>query len=164
MQLTIDFELHFCYYIVMITREYLTDKSQTAQAMYDLTERFYGDIDEIYTRNSVPLSNLPLTDYFDLVKNIPYKRDPHLSEIVARPKIGFSLSNADCKKKAIMIASYLKRHNIPYRFIGSSSARNRRIHHVFPQALISGQWVNLDATYKNAVPFDTKRVTKAVIL
>jgi len=74
------------------------------------------------------------------------------------------LMGADCKKKSILMGSYFKNNGIPFRLIGSSKNKNKRIHHVFPQAFLDGKWVNTDATYNHYNLGDQKKVTKAVIL
>lgn len=112
--------------------------------MYWHVENFHKDIGE--------WANKPLPVFFDHVKNMAYQRDPKKGkEVLARP--GFLLAGLfpaiDCKKKAILIASWLRANHIPYRFIAVSERPDKRIHHVMVQAEDGGKWVNLDATYPN---------------
>jgi hypothetical protein len=106
-------------------------------------------------------SDLSLQEFFNLVKDIPYRRDPRPVEVVARPYYLFKHRNLgiDCKKKTIAMASYLKANGIPYRLIGSSNRPDRKIHHIFPQALIDGEFKNVDATYSQYRLFQAKNVT-----
>jgi hypothetical protein len=150
--------------------EPLRDKSQTATRMYDLIDSYAADLHRVKVRRSgqdIPISRLPLDDFFDFVRRIPYKRDRKPVEILMRPYYAFRFARKglDCKKKAIAVSSYLALNGIPYRLIGSSRRRDGRIHHVFPQGFISGQWRNLDATYPEYELFQNKNdVTHAEVL
>lgn len=149
-----------------LEQETLRDKAQTARNMYRFIDRYFHDLDTIKTSDGRPLSKLSLKEFFDLVRLIPYRQDNKPIEVIARPKhiLTFSGNGMDCKKKAILISSYLKRNRIPYRLVGSSRKPSGKIHHVFPQAFIAGQWENLDATYSNYRPFAVKRVTAWEVL
>jgi len=149
--------------------ENLYDKNQTGNRIKELCRKFSGDLDCIYLSKDgeeIPLSELPLQDFFKFVKNIPYKMDKKPVEIVARPY--YILKNksqgADCKKKSILMGAWLERHNIPYRFIASSKRPDKMVHHVFPQGKINGKYINLDATYPEYQPGEKKKVTYAEIL
>ena len=151
------------------TRTILLDKHQTAKKIKVLVNLFHNDIDNIRIRHMGKmriLSKLPLNVFYDFVKNIKYRMDNSPIEIVSRPKhiINHRQMGMDCKKKSILIASYLKKNRIPYRFICSSSRPNKRIHHIFPQAFLSGEWKNVDATYNHYKIYDKKYVTKAEYL
>lgn len=138
--------------------------------MYELVKRYNSDLDNVYIQRRgrhIPLSSLPLDDYFDVVRNIPYKMDKRPIEVVMRPKYVFQYGpriGADCKKKAIAIGAFAAYHGIPYRFIGSSRRPDKKIHHVFPQLLLSGDWKNVDATYPEYELFMAKKATKAEVL
>jgi len=151
------------------TVEPLEDKAQTAAAMKFLVRRFSKDLDHVYVqknRKMVPVSSLTLEEYFSVVKDIPYRMDKKPVEVVARPRITFENRSlgADCKKKGIAMAAYCQRKRIPWRFVGSSRRPDKRIHHVFTQAMISGRWQNIDATYPHYRPYQHKEVTAAEIL
>ena len=147
----------------------LKNKDQTGKEMHRLIGRYSSDLNSIYVRKDgkmIPFSSLTLMEAFDIVRRIPYRQDIKPIEVIARPN-GI-LKNApvgmDCKKKAILIAAYLKERGIPFRLIASSRKPNKRIHHVFPQANIAGKWLNMDATYSHYKPFQLKPVTKAEVL
>lgn len=144
----------------------LLSKDDTGREMYRLTENFHNDIKNFSDCTGTPLNNLPLEQYFNLVKQIPYRKDITGIEVVTRP-IHLFLSpfhGWDCKKKAIAIASYLKNRNIPYRFRAVSSRPDGKIHHVFPQAYLMGKWRDLDATYPHNKIFHTRKITNSEIL
>ena len=152
-----------------ITKTKLLNKHQTANNIKKLVNKHYNDIDSIKIRHNgklVVLSKLPLKVFFDFVKNIRYRRDKTPIEIISRPGYIIKHRNMgmDCKKKGILIASYLRKNRIPYRFICSSSRPNKRIHHIFPQAYLSGSWKNIDATYDIYKIGNPKTVTKAEYL
>ncbi len=153
---------------LVISRKPLTDKSQTAAAMYDLVEKFATDVKQF--------ANLPLPKFFRKVANMPYKQDRAGREVVARPWWGMALARGggiDCKKKSIIIAAWFRLRGIPFRFVGSSSKRvlfgKPPIHHVFPQGYFCAddygcEWRNVDATYPQNRLFQKKpHVTRAVI-
>ena len=154
-----------------VTTERLSDKAQTADRMKSLVRRFFRDLEAVRIRRNgrdVPILSLPLPEYFDLVKNLRYTRDDKPVEIVARPKYILALSSAgvgiDCKKKAILIAAYLHGIGLPWRFVAVSKKPSREVHHVFPQVLMAGEWLNVDATYPHYSIYNPQRVTKAEIL
>lgn len=134
-----------------MTADILTDKDQTARAMYSLVERYHQDIMRLPALG-VMLGQLGINSLFDIVKKIPYKRDPANIEILMRPEIIWKRRRAgmDCKKKAILIAAWA-RHNLgpgSYKFVATSSAPNGRLHHVFPVVKIGNGWIILDGTYR----------------
>jgi len=149
----------------MISFHTLNSKDQTGVEMYRLIDQYSGDIDRIKV-NGKPLSSLNMFEYFDFVKNIPYRKEIKAIEVVGRPEkiIQSRKSGMDCKKKSILISSYLKKRNIPFRLIASSKREDKRIHHVFPQMCINGKWYNMDATYNHYNPLELKQVTRAEVL
>lgn len=127
----------------------LYNKEQTGERMYNLIDTYARDLAN-FKVNDTALFDLSISDFFNFVKNIPYRRDLSPTEVISRPhhilhhrKIGM-----DCKKKAILIASWAFLNNIPFHLIASSSRKNGKIHHVFPQVQLNGEWINADATYK----------------
>lgn len=147
----------------------LRTKDQTGDGMRRMIRNYSNDLDNIFVRvngKMVPFSSLSIQQAFEAVRRMPYRRDTKPTEVIARP--GIIARNApagiDCKKKAILLAAYMKRRGIPYRLVASSKKKNRRIHHVFPQANLGGVWHNLDATYSHYRPFEKKLVTRAEVL
>lgn len=154
---------------MIIKRIDLYSKDQTAKEMYRIVENFFNDIENFFFRSGerlIPINQLSLFRFFDMVRCLPYRKDKKPIEITARPYYLLTSASGglDCKKKAIIMASYLKSNGIPYRFIASSKKPSKKIHHVFPQALLDGEWKNLDATYKRFHLFEPKTVTNAEVL
>lgn len=154
--------------VMVITKRPLRGNVQTAGSMYQVTDRFAGDLKNF--------KNLSLSDFFRRVANMRYRKDPRGAEIVARPKWGLSLAKRggiDCKKKAVIMAGFLKMSGVPFRFVGSSTRPKPffgkpPIHHVFPQGKFCAgsrcQWKNVDATYPHYKLFAPKpKITRAVI-
>ena len=147
----------------------LTSKDQTGREMHRLINSYSTDLDNIkmWRRGKLtPFSLLTIDQAYDFVRMIPYRRDTKPIEVVARPLEIVRRRNLgmDCKKKAILLASFLRQRGIPYRLIASSRLPSGRIHHVFPQIMFLGQGVNYDATYSHYKPFERKTVTRAEVL
>lgn len=144
-------------------REPLKNRQQTARRIKHLIEQFYTDLQNVFLQRNnklTPLSKLTLDEYFNFVKNIPYRRDPRPFEIVSRPYYIFKhrALGMDCKKKAVLIGAYLRSKNFKYRAIGSSSRPDFKIHHIYMQLYEpkSEQWKNVDATYNHYKLFQKK--------
>jgi transglutaminase-like putative cysteine protease len=128
----------------------LVDYKQTIDQMKRLVKMYSGD--------TVLWNNLQ--SYFDYVKNLPYQKDENKIEIVQRP--AFTLAGndgSDCKKKAVAMAAYFEARKIPWRFIISSTRKDKKPHHVFVQFFDSGNWINADATYKRFKIGESKILT-----
>lgn len=152
-----------------ITINKLRSKEQTGAEMRRLINRYSSDLDGIAIRfrgRMVPVSNMSLPEMFDFVRKVPYRRDIKPIEVVARPGkiLANRLSGMDCKKKAILLSSYLQNRGIPWRLIASSRLPSGKIHHVFPQIGFAGRWLNFDATYPHYRAFAPKTLTRAVVL
>ena len=150
-----------------VTIRDLYSKDETGAEMYRIVDEYADDLENILiitAGKKIPFDELELLEAFDVIRNIPYKQDKAPVEILARPLYINNDTGADCKKKSILMASYLRLNRYPYRFVAVSSMPDRKVHHVFTQALINGQWRNLDPTYQNAVPFDHKKVTRFEVL
>jgi hypothetical protein len=153
----------------MITTKVLNSKDQTGKEMHRLINRYCGDLDHVKVLRkgmTVPFSSLPLNEAYDFVRKIPYRKDNKPVEVVARPAeiIRQKDKGMDCKKKAIVLSSYLRRRGLPYRLVASSRLPNKRIHHVFTQMGFAGEWLNFDATYPHYKPFEPKRITNMEVL
>ena len=154
----------------------LDSKDQTGRAMYGLVRQYAGDLSRAYVRRGgklVPLSSLPLLDFYNVVKTLPYRRDKKPVEVIGRPKVllhGDVFTGLDCKKKAVLLGSWLRLNGrrIPgfqgWRFISVSTRPDKKIHHVFNQIKLNGRWLNLDGTYADYEPFQKKYVTKVEVL
>lgn len=156
---------------MLVRQTPLVNKEQTGKEMHRLIRNYHKDLKDMYLNDSGKarkMSKVSLSCFFDFVKNIPYVQDIPPIEIIKRPKIIIGDSKkgvgADCKKKAILISSFLVINGCPYRLIASSSRKDKRIHHVFPQGQVNGEWINLDATYRIFRIGEQKRITKAELI
>lgn len=152
-----------------IITEPLRNKRQTIDRMFEVAKKYSSDLDSIYIKKNnsyVSLSRLSLPEFYEVIKNIPYQRDIEPIEIVARPRIVWERfltgKGKDCKKAAVMLGAYFNKKNIPWRLATVSTRKDRQVHHVFPQAdiYLSGQFINVDATYPSMSIGQGKRVTK----
>lgn len=135
--------------------EELTDRIQSGKAIYK-SARYYMDLGEYLDST--------LVHFYNFVRKIPYKMDG-LNELVARPKYLLDKNKfpgLDCKKKATLIGAWLNAHGIKWRAVAVSERPDKKIHHVFVQALINKRWRNIDATYEHYNLFEAKpEVTRA---
>jgi hypothetical protein len=150
-------------------REPLISKEQTAHRIKELCKRFYSDLDAIFIDKAgqqLPLTALTLQEFYDFVRKIPYRQDKKPIEIVARPYHIVKHKNLgmDCKKKTVLMGSFCEAQNIPYRFIASSRRKDKKVHHIFPQASIEGEFINIDATYADNKFGQRKNVTHWEVL
>lgn len=148
---------------MIFNQEPLRNRLQTARRIKHLCEQFYLDLNLCFVikdNKQIPLSKLSLPEYFDFVKNIPYRRDPSPREIVARPYyiIKHRALGADCKKKSVLICSFLRFKNFKYRAIGSSTRPDQTICHIYFQLFDPKEkkWKNVDATYSHFKLFAEK--------
>lgn len=133
--------------------EPLQDKEYTGAKMRRLVNKYYSDLGNYLY--------VPFAEFYNFVRDIPYRRDVFGYEVISRPKYILEKKDIgmDCKKKGILVASWLRAHSIPYRFIASSTRIDKRYHHVFPQAKINGTWLNVDATKPENGLGETKILT-----
>jgi len=132
----------------------LKDKRQTSEEIKRLVNVYHGDLNKIdimHGGRKVCLADLSLGDFYDFVRRLPYRKDTKPVEIVGRPKyiIENHATGMDCKKKSVIMASYLKLKKIPFRFVGASSRPDGAIHHIYPEAFFNGEWIHTDATYSH---------------
>jgi hypothetical protein len=147
----------------------LRDRRQTSDQIEKLVRTYSSDLENIKVKINgriLPLSKMPFKVFYDFVRLIPYKKDKAPVEVIGRPAwiIENMAGGIDCKKKAVLISSWLHYHGIPYRLIGSSNRKDKQIHHIFPQAFFSNKWVTVDATYSKYRIGQKKLVTAKEIL
>jgi hypothetical protein len=149
--------------------EELKDKKQSIDRIFQIAKSFYSDLKTAYILNSgntVALSQLSFSDFYNFVRSIPYKRDNEPIEIVSRPRLIFdnylSGIGRDCKKAAVLIGAYCELKKIPWRLVTISTRPDKKIHHVFPQVDFAkdGEYINTDATYSSMKIGESKMVSK----
>lgn len=128
----------------------LNEKNDTGREMLRLVSYYSADINDFFLHGT-RLSDLPFPTYYNYVKNIPYKRDYEGIEVVLRPRhiLNFPGLGADCKKKAILIGSWLKENHIPFDFLAVSRKPDGEFHHVIVQAETAEGPFEIDATYSH---------------
>jgi len=129
----------------------LTTVTTDGQAVH--TGPFMHRMVDQYHNDMLPFAHLPLTEVFDLIKNIPFRPDPPDRELLQRPYytmngIGYG---GDCDDKSIALASWATLTGIPYRFVAVRKAGREHLHHVFTELYIADRWIHADPTY----PFNT---------
>lgn len=135
----------------------LEDRIQTGKEITWLSKNFWPDLD--YTGDL----DKTLPQFYNKVKNIPYEEDS-IDEIIARPLFLLDREKfpaLDCKKKAVLMSSYLEAHGEPWRLVTNSELPSKEIHHIFPQMNIEGEWYNVDATYPEYELWEPKPETTA---
>jgi hypothetical protein len=156
------------------TTQIITDKDETAALIAQLVVQFSDDLQKVFIRNPggdvQAAADFDIRDYFSLVSKIPYRRDPTKPkprEIIARPYylLKYRRIGLDCKKKSILCGAWCRENRYPYRFIGSSQRKDKKIHHIFPQIFYNNKWENIDATYPEYQLFQPKTdLTKVEVL
>lgn len=140
----------------------LHDKNRTVQEIKYAVGNFASDL-----KRFPDLLNMPFHEYYNYVKNIPYSRDVKSAEIVSRPLYLLTIFPAlDCKKKSILIASFmlLKFGPDSFRYVLSSNRPDGAIGHIFTQIFNGEKWINADATYNYNRLGAPKKVTNFQII
>lgn len=143
---------------MVVTIEPLFDKEQTCKTIYDISRRYAMDLDLCY-KGRTALSDLKPYEFYGVVRDIQYVQDVPGTEIIMRPIHVLRLMKGDCKKKTTLLSSYALLRGIPFRYACTSKRPDQRIHHIFPQFKIDGQYTNYDATYPWYKIGDKKLVT-----
>ena len=128
----------------------LKDRSQTGDQIKWLAKTFYNDLGKNL--------ELSLPQFHQKIRQIPYAEDLE-DEVTARPAYLLDpklFPALDCKKKAVLIASYLEGTGNEWRLVANSERDDEIIHHVFPQVKIDGEWYSVDATYDDMELYDAK--------
>lgn len=107
---------------------------------------------------------IDLRALFESVRKIPYGEDLFLygngdAELVARPRFLLDrrlFPRLDCKKKAILMASWAEENGIPWRFVAVCENGSGDAHHVFTQMQFADEWRNVDPTFPNFRLFEPK--------
>lgn len=126
--------------------------------MYRMVEQYASDLGA--------LALLPFDQFFDHVRKIPYRKEPGRFQLLARQswtQAGLGPIIA-CANKAILIGSWAKLHQVPFRFVAVALKKNNPLSHVFAQVYITGNWQNADATYPWHQPFHDREFGRVEIL
>lgn len=130
---------------MIVTSSPLIDAKHTGKIMRRMVDKFYLDM--------APYAHLSFSEFFDLMKNIPFNPDPDGVELLKRPyytmnRIG---PGGDCDDKSICVASFFKIAGIPWRFVGVGNKKLGEskilLSHVYVEVYIYGKWIPFDTTY-----------------
>ena len=125
----------------------LRDFRQTVSLIKGAAKLFKSDIGT--------LAGLSAVEFFNHVRALPYVEDPDGIERVSRPAFtldGSWNNSRDCDDKTLLMGAYFETHSVPWRIVvaGNSFDPLRgcfRPHHVYPEAMLNGQWIPFDATF-----------------
>lgn len=133
------------------TSENLEDRIQSSDRIYEGAK---------YFRDLGKYLDLTLKDFFNFVRDIPYKEDADGIEVTSRPKYliskRYNFEGLDCKKKATLMGAWFNAHGIPWRLVAVSEKPDKEIHHIFTQAKLNGEYRNVDPTYSHFKLFEGK--------
>jgi transglutaminase-like putative cysteine protease len=132
-----------------LTTRPLKNVKYTGQLMRELAIKYQNDV-SMY-------AHLSFMEFYDKIKNIPYKEDPKKQEFLQRPYYTLMQrgKGGDCDDKSICIGAYCAIAKIPFRFVAVGKKSNGRLHHVITEVLIDNsrnnksewRWVHIDPTY-----------------
>ncbi len=118
-----------------------------------------------------PFDTMPLKDVFDYIaKKIKYVKDIEAdevfssnAEVLKAPHITLLSGSGDCDCKHILAAAIMKRKEIPFRFVITSTKPNKKYHHIYLEINLNDEWIPFDATYPQnefltEKPFTAKKV------
>lgn len=126
---------------------------QTGRRMRLIVDNYAEDI---FSEEMDSWGTLTLSEIFDKVKSLPFDYDPPGNEWIRRAKFTRAGRGPgrDCDDKSIIIASWAKVNNIPYRFVavgkrvpGQGFFSRSPLTHVYVEVYIDGTWIPVDATY-----------------
>jgi hypothetical protein len=121
-----------------------------------------------HATDAAPWASWTLPEVFEAVKRGGYNREPASwrSQVLARPAlvVGKRVPVVACANKAIILASWAHLRGIPWRLVAVGRVHGRPPHHVFPEMLIGGEWLPVDATYSWSVLFAQKPYAVRLVL
>ena len=106
-----------------------------------------------YATDMAPFASMSLPQVQELVRNIPYVRDPEGEEAVHRPWItlnGYGIGR-DCDDKAVCIGAWAVLQGWSFKFLAAGNGDGKTspaFCHVFAVLQVPGMgWTWVDATY-----------------
>jgi hypothetical protein len=135
----------------MIVKRFKKDYKTLLEKIEFLSKEYYQDIKDY---------DKPFTEFFNFIKDIPYKPDPPGDELVMRPLRLFERNAGDCDDKTVAFMSYFIYHNLTTGFSLVSQSDKRNYHHIFCFVVVDGQKLDIDATYSKNRPFEKREWKK----
>ena len=82
--------------------------------------------------------------------NIDYRRDPHGVELLQDVWATLDRKRGDCDDATIWLGAAAGILGSPIRIVTVSTRRDKSPNHVYPEALVGGSWLGLDATVQGS--------------
>lgn len=87
---------------------------------------------------------------FDWVQaSVRYVRDVHEVETLSTPLVTLQGRIGDCDDQVTLLASLLESVGYPTRFVAAGYTEPGYFDHVYMQAFLDGEWVDMDPTERN---------------
>lgn len=142
----------------------LKNVKYTGQRMRELAVLYQNDV--------AMHGHLSFMQFYDLIKNLPYKNDPKKQEFLQRPYYTLTQrgQGGDCDDKCICIGAYCAIAKFPFRFVACGKMENGRLHHVITEVLMDNDkgvksWIHVDATYAyNTIGKQIHRYPKHLVI
>jgi len=126
---------------------------QTLGTMRDLVNQFRTNLDIRQTATATifltPEKNqlAEANALFELVRDgIRYTRDINGVETISTPLMTLQGRIGDCDDQVVLLATLLEAVGYPTRFVVAGYNLPGELEHVYLQAWLNGQWVNMDPT------------------
>jgi len=111
---------------------------------------------EKYNEDIADYDDYDFVSYYDFVRSLPYKEDLSKVEsseldVYCRPKrtLSENCECRDCDDKAILLACWCYRHNVPFRFLACSYEKANPVEHCIIEVKDDNEkWIEVDATYE----------------
>lgn len=113
--------------------------AETLRLMRYAVEHFHDDLST--------WRGLTVSEVWRRVGSIPYRIDTELDpegEITGRPSKLLKFAALDCKKKAILLASWAEVNRTPWRFVAVDYGGGWS--HVYTEVKAAGRWLAMDCT------------------
>lgn len=134
----------------MLANYYEHTLENTLIVIENFSKKYQSDIDNFL--------KLKPREFFYFVSNkINYEPDPPGIERVCRPAITIKFRSGDCDDKTVLCLAYFIRKKIPCGYSIVADKGRDGFHHIFPFMLINGNIIDFDATYKNSIPYKSKK-------
>ena len=89
---------------------------------------------------------------FDMVRDsIRYVKDVNQVETLSTPQITLAGRLGDCDDQTVLLAALLESVGYPTRFVVAGYSDPNAYDHVYLQACVNNQWIDMDATEKQVM-------------
>lgn len=81
--------------------------------------------------------------------SVRYVRDVHEVETLSTPLVTLRGRIGDCDDQVTLLAALLESVGYPTRFVAAGYSEPGQLDHVYLQAFLDGQWIDMDPTERN---------------